>query len=120
MRGWRLFREKREADSLVPAIDLMANADGSVKLIGTGNFNILVQMGDQFSKSDEASPTTSVCPPTPLSVNQHGPVQQVIQIVLNDVPIRGMLVMRVGGKFSGFGMCVQGDLFPALTKSRVR
>ena len=31
-----------------------------------------------------------------------------------------MLVKRVGGKFNGFGMCVQGDLFPALTKSRVR
>ena len=96
----------------------MANAHGSVKLIGTGNVNILVQMRDQFSKSDEAS-TTTVCPPTPLSVNQPGPIQQVIQIVLNDVPIRGMLVKRVGGKFNGFGMCVQGDLFPALTKSRV-
>jgi len=97
----------------------MANAHGSVKLIGTGNVNILVQMCDQFSKPDEAS-TTTVCPPTPLSVNQPGPIQQVIQIVLNDVPIRGMLVKRVGGKFNGSGMCVQGDLFPALTKSRVR
>ena len=93
----------------------MANAHGSVKLIGTGNVNILVQMGNQFSKSDEASTTTD-CPPTPLSVNQRGPIQQVIQTVLNDVPTRGMLVKRVAGEFNRFGMCVQGDLFPALTK----
>jgi hypothetical protein len=93
----------------------MANAHGSVKLIGTGNVNILVQMGNQFSKSDEASTTTDR-PPTPLSVNQRGPIQQVIQIVLNDVPTRGMLVKRFGGEFNRFGMCVQGDLFPALTK----
>ena len=93
----------------------MANAHGSVKLIGTGNINILVRMCDQFSKSDEASTTTG-CPPTLLSVNQRGPIQQVIQTVLNDVPTRGMLVKRVGGEFNRFGMCVQGDLFPALTK----
>ncbi len=86
----------------------MANAHGSVKLIGTGNVNILVQMRNQVSKSDEAS-TTTVCPPTPLSVNQRGPIQQVIQTVLNDVPTRGMLVKRVAGEFNRFGMCVQGE-----------
>lgn len=49
-------------------------------------------------------------------VNQSGPVRQVIQIALNDAPIRGMLVEWVGGKFARLGQCVQGDLFPALVE----
>jgi len=49
-----------------------------------------------------------------LFANQPGAIQQVIQIVLNDVPKRGMLVQWVGGELAWFGPGVQGDLFPAL------
>ena len=75
------------------------------------------QQAMQYSCADGAALFNHRFSPSPgLFANQPRPVQQVIQIALNDVPIRRMLVERVGGKFTRFGMCVQGDLFPALTK----
>ena len=55
--------------------------------------------------------------PSPgLFANQPGPIQQVIQVALNDAPIGRMLVERVGGKSARFGQSMQGDLFPALVE----
>jgi hypothetical protein len=34
--------------------------------------------------------------------NQSGAIQQVIQIVLNDVPVRGMQMVRIGGELPCF------------------
>ena len=71
----------------------------------------------QYPDADGAALLDHSFRPRPsLFANQPGAIQQVIQIMLNDVPKRGMLVQWVGGELAWFGPGVQGDLFPALTK----
>ena len=85
---------------------------------GHGMFAGQGQQAMQYSRADGAALLNHRFGPSPgLFANQPRPIQQVIQIALNDAPIRGMLVERVGGKFARFGQCVQGDLFPALVEN---
>ena len=51
-------------------------------------------------------------PTAGVFANQPGPIQQVIQIALNDAPIRRMQMEWVGGEFARFGQGMQGDLLP--------
>ncbi len=76
------------------------------------------QQAMQDARADGAALFNHRFGPSPgVFANQPGPIQQVIQIALNDAPIRGMLVERVGGKFARLGQGVQRDLFPALVEN---
>jgi len=55
-------------------------------------------------------------PTAGVHTDQPGAIQQIIQTVLDDVPVRGMQMVRIGGELSRFGQRMDGDDFPALVE----
>ena len=55
-------------------------------------------------------------PTAGVHADQPCAIQQIIQTLLNDAPVRGMQMVRVGGELARFGQRMDGDDFPALVE----
>ena len=55
-------------------------------------------------------------PTAGVRADQPGAIQQIIQTVLDDVPVWGMQMVRIGGELSRLGQRMNGDDFPALVE----
>lgn len=55
-------------------------------------------------------------PTAGVRADQPGAIQQIIQTMLDDVPVRGMQMVRIGDELSRFGQRMDGDDFPALVE----
>jgi len=51
-----------------------------------------------------------------VRTDQPGAIQQIIQTVLDDVPVLGMQMVRISGELPRFGQRMDGDDFPALVE----